>query len=80
MRFQDANFGVAERRSNEFCQALLDAGRFYLQKPDATPDRPERQIIQTAISSLGLHDKTRFAAEEKIIEFALEGNRGPGRD
>ena len=27
MRFQDANFGVAEKRSNEWCEALLDAGK-----------------------------------------------------
>ena len=26
MRFQDANFGVAEKRSNEFCDTLIDAG------------------------------------------------------
>ena len=26
MRFQDANFGVAEKRSNEFCTRLIDAG------------------------------------------------------
>ena len=26
MRFQDANFGVAEKRSNEFCQTLVDGG------------------------------------------------------
>lgn len=26
LRFQDANFGVAEKRSNEFCQGLIDAG------------------------------------------------------
>ena len=26
MRFQDANFGVAEKRSNEFCDALINAG------------------------------------------------------
>jgi anaerobic magnesium-protoporphyrin IX monomethyl ester cyclase len=26
VRFQDANFGVAEKRSNEFCQSLIDAG------------------------------------------------------
>ena len=25
MRFQDANFGVAEKRSNEFCDALIEA-------------------------------------------------------
>jgi radical SAM superfamily enzyme YgiQ (UPF0313 family) len=25
MRFQDANFGVAEKRSNEFCEALIEA-------------------------------------------------------
>lgn len=26
LRFQDANFGVAERRSNEFCDVLIEAG------------------------------------------------------
>ena len=26
LRFQDANFGVAEKRSNEFCTALVEAG------------------------------------------------------
>ncbi len=26
VRFQDANFGVAEKRSNEFCQTLIDNG------------------------------------------------------
>ncbi len=26
LRFQDANFGVAEKRSNEFCEALVEAG------------------------------------------------------
>ncbi|MCP3918196.1 MAG: B12-binding domain-containing radical SAM protein [bacterium] len=26
MRFQDANFGVAEKRSNEFCEGLIEAG------------------------------------------------------
>jgi radical SAM superfamily enzyme YgiQ (UPF0313 family) len=26
LRFQDANFGVHEKRSNEFCQGLVDAG------------------------------------------------------
>jgi radical SAM superfamily enzyme YgiQ (UPF0313 family) len=26
LRFQDANFGVAEKRSNEFCTGLVDAG------------------------------------------------------
>ncbi|MFT5051277.1 MAG: anaerobic magnesium-protoporphyrin IX monomethyl ester cyclase [Chlamydiales bacterium] len=26
MRFQDANFGVAEKRSNEYCETLIEAG------------------------------------------------------
>jgi radical SAM superfamily enzyme YgiQ (UPF0313 family) len=26
VRFQDANFGVSEKRSNQFCQGLIDAG------------------------------------------------------
>ncbi|TDJ68501.1 MAG: radical SAM protein [Planctomycetota bacterium] len=29
MRFQDANFGVAEKRSNEFCETLIEQGNPY---------------------------------------------------
>ncbi|MEM7310894.1 MAG: radical SAM protein [Planctomycetota bacterium] len=29
VRFQDANFGVAEKRSNEYCEALIEAGSPY---------------------------------------------------
>ena len=29
VRFQDANFGVAEKRSNEYCEALVEAGSPY---------------------------------------------------
>ena len=58
-------------------KALLDAGMFYLHKTGEHQPRSEQAIIQTAISSLGLNDKARFDAEEKIIEHAVNKNPEP---
>ena len=60
-------------------QALLDAGMFYLQKTGSPKIPSEQHIIDAAISSLGLRDKTRFRAKEKIIEYALEERRMGGK-
>jgi glutamate formiminotransferase/formiminotetrahydrofolate cyclodeaminase len=51
--------------------ALLDAGAFYLKQMGKHDDIPEREILHTGISSLGLNDKTRFDPEQKIIEYAM---------
>ncbi len=53
-------------------QALLDAGIYYLKKQGKNIGIPEKEIIHTAILSLGLNDTTPFHPEEKIIEYAIE--------
>ncbi len=53
-------------------QALIETGLFYLKKEGKRGDFSEKEIIQTAISSLGLDHKNRFHPDEKIIEYALE--------
>jgi glutamate formiminotransferase/formiminotetrahydrofolate cyclodeaminase len=56
--------------------AILMAGKHYLQKQGRTIGVPELDIIESAIQSLGLNDVTPFAPEEKIIEFAVGEKSG----
>jgi glutamate formiminotransferase/formiminotetrahydrofolate cyclodeaminase len=56
--------------------ALLDAGAFYLQQLGNHTKGREQEIIQSAISSLGLNDKTPFDPQQKIIEYAM-GRKHP---
>ncbi|HDS09171.1 MAG TPA: glutamate formimidoyltransferase, partial [Firmicutes bacterium] len=49
--------------------ALIMAGRFYLRKQRRSTAIPEKEIIETAIQSLGLRDLTDFCPEKKIIEY-----------
>ena len=53
-------------------EAILMAGRHYLEKQRRTVGVPEEDIIQAAVQSLGLNDVTPFIAEEKIIEYAVK--------
>lgn len=62
--------------------AMLEAGRFYMEKQhdglsDAgrqgkTTGVPQAQLIETAIRSMGLRDVAPFDPKEKIIEFMVE--------
>ena len=52
-------------------KAVLDAGRHYLRKQGKSTGIPERQIIETAIQSLCLHEIIPFDPDEKIIEYRL---------
>ena len=49
-------------------QALLDAGRFYLEQQGQRTGIPEADLVATAVRCLGLTDKTPFDPDEKIIE------------
>ena len=51
--------------------AMLDVGRYYLKKQNKNIGIPEREIIKTAILSLGLNDTTPFNMDEKIIEYKI---------
>jgi glutamate formiminotransferase / formiminotetrahydrofolate cyclodeaminase len=56
-------------------RALLDAGVHYLERAGLNPSLPEKEILHTAILSLGLNDTVPFNAEEKIIEEAVGETR-----
>lgn len=61
--------------------AMLEAGRFYLEKQDSglssvgrqgkTTGIPEKELIEIAIKSMGLRDVAPFRPEEKIIEYMV---------
>jgi len=49
-------------------EAVLMAGRHYLEKQGKTPGVPEEEIIRMAVLSLGLNDVSKFDPDKKIIE------------
>ena len=49
-------------------EALLMAGRYYLEKQGRSPGLPEGELIRTAVVSLGLGDVAPFDPDKKIIE------------
>jgi glutamate formiminotransferase / formiminotetrahydrofolate cyclodeaminase len=50
-------------------QPLLDAGRFYLRKQGKSAGAPEREVVETAIRSLGLDQLGEFDPDKKVIEY-----------
>ncbi|MBN1144769.1 MAG: glutamate formimidoyltransferase, partial [Bacteroidales bacterium] len=51
--------------------AILDAGRYFLEKQQRSTGIPEREIIKIAVKSLGLDDLVPFDPDKKIIEYML---------
>jgi len=58
-------------------QAMLDAGKYFLQKQHRSVGIPDRDIIKIAVKSLGLDELAPFDPDKRIIEYFLEfkGNR-----
>ena len=52
-------------------EAMLRAGRHYLQKQGLWAGVPEKEVIEAAIRSLGLDEVAPFDPQEKIIEYAV---------
>ncbi|MGD9345240.1 MAG: glutamate formimidoyltransferase [Candidatus Aminicenantes bacterium] len=50
-------------------EAMLMAGRYYLEKQGKSPGIPEEELIKTAVISLGLNDVAPFEMQKKIIEY-----------
>jgi len=48
-------------------QALIKSGKFYLERQGRSTGIPKQDILETAIQSLGLRDKTEFDLQEKVI-------------
>ena len=57
-------------------EAILMAGRHYLEKQRRSTGVPEADLIEAAVQSLGLNDVTPFVPEEKIIEYAVGKKSG----
>lgn len=53
-------------------KAMLDAGRYFLEKQQRPVDVNEDQIIGAAVTSLGLSHLAPFKPEERIIEYLLK--------
>ena len=57
--------------------AVLSAGKHYLNKQNRTTGVSEIDIIESAVQSLGLNDVAPFKSEEKIIEYAVKKQDRP---
>ncbi len=53
-------------------EAMLMAGRYYLEKQGKCTGVPEEELIRIAVLSLGLNDVAPFEAEKKIIEYQFK--------
>ncbi|TMI62799.1 MAG: glutamate formimidoyltransferase [Bacteroidetes bacterium] len=52
-------------------KAMLDAGKYFLQKQKRSTGVSEKELIKIAVKSLGLDELGPFKPEEKIIEYML---------
>ena len=53
-------------------KAMLDAGKYFLQKQHRSVGIPDREIIRIAVKSLGLDELAPFDPDKRIIEYLLE--------
>lgn len=53
-------------------EAMLMAGRFYLQQQGKSVGVPERQVLEAAVMSLGLNEVAPFDIDQKIIEYRVD--------
>jgi glutamate formiminotransferase/formiminotetrahydrofolate cyclodeaminase len=54
-------------------KAMLDAGRYFLEKQQRSTGVSEKELIKIAIKSMGLDDLGPFNPAERIIEYMLAG-------
>ncbi len=52
-------------------KAILDAGRYFLEKQERSTGVPDKELIKIAVRSMGMNDIHPFIPEEKIIEFVM---------
>jgi len=56
-------------------EAMLMAGRYYLENQGKSSGVPEEELIRTAVISLGLNDVAPFEPEKKIIEYQFQESK-----
>jgi glutamate formiminotransferase / formiminotetrahydrofolate cyclodeaminase len=52
-------------------KAILDAGKYFLEKQQRSAGVSDSELIKIAVKSMGLNDIHPFIPEEKIIEFVM---------
>lgn len=52
-------------------QAMLEAGKYFLEKQQVSVGVSEEELVKMAIKSLGLDDLKPFDANQKIIEYRM---------
>ena len=57
-------------------KAMLDAGRYFLEKQQRSTGVSEKELIRIAILSMGLDELAPFKPEERIIEYLLRNDAG----
>ncbi len=50
-------------------EAMLMAGRYYLESQGKCPGQPEKELIRVAAQSMGMSEVAPFDPQEKIIEY-----------
>jgi glutamate formiminotransferase/formiminotetrahydrofolate cyclodeaminase len=60
-------------------RAMLDAGRYFLEKQQRSTGVSDRELIKIAVKSLGLNDLYPFEPEKKIIEYAIAARSKPAK-
>lgn len=53
-------------------KAMLDAGKYFLEKQQRSTGVSEKELIKIAIKSMGLDELAPFKPEERIIEYMLK--------
>lgn len=56
--------------------AMLDAGKYFLQKQQRSTGIADDEIIKIAVKSLGLNELSPFDPKKKIIEYVIEETTG----
>lgn len=54
-------------------KAILEAGRYFLDKQQRSSGVPDKELLKIAVKSMGLDDLRPFEPEKKIIEYAMDG-------
>ena len=52
-------------------EAIVQSGKFYLNRLNESVGLPDRRIIETAVQSMGLAELSEFDIDKKIIEYAI---------
>ena len=53
-------------------RALVEAGRYFLEKQQRSTGLPEHEVLRIAVKSMGLDELKPFDPEEKVIEYMLD--------